>query len=51
MEPVKKYATFEELKSSEKKPGDYTVSLKRHNGFKKFILALHSSKVYKNASK
>ena len=34
---VKKFETFEELKSHEKTPTNYSVSLKKHNAFEEFI--------------
>jgi hypothetical protein len=42
MKTVKRYTTFEDLKSSEKRPVDYKVRLKKHNEFEKFIMSLNS---------
>jgi hypothetical protein len=49
MKTVKKYTTFEELKSSEKKRMDYPTSIKKHNELKKIINSIYSEKVNKNA--
>lgn len=48
MKTVKKYTSFEDLKSSEKRPEDYKVSLKKHNAFEKILKAIYSIKHHKN---
>ena len=50
MKTVKKYTTFEDLKSSEKKSSDIKVSLKRHNDFEKTIMAIYSIKKNKKSN-
>lgn len=44
MNAVKKYTTFDELKSSEIKTTKYALSLKKHNEFEKVILDIRSNK-------
>ncbi len=47
MKAVKKFTTFEDLKSYESKTVDYAVSLKKHNEFEKVIKDIKSNKVLK----
>lgn len=42
MKTIKKYTTFEGLKSSEKKSTDYEKTLKKHCEFEKAIRAIQS---------
>lgn len=42
MKAVKKYASFEELKSADRKPVSLTASLKKHVAFEKFIKSILS---------
>ena len=37
MEKAKMYKTFDELKSSEGKTSDYSLALKKHTDFERFI--------------
>lgn len=46
---VKKYTTFEDLKSSKEKTMDYKKSIKRHIEFERIIKAIYSIKVHKKA--
>jgi len=48
MKTVKKYSTFEDLKSSEEKITDRQLSLKKHDEFEKVIKAISSAKALKN---
>ena len=48
MKAVKKFATFEDLKSYESKTKNYEVSLKKHSNFEKVIKDFISHKVGKN---
>lgn len=45
MNVVKKFTTFDELKSCENKAGSYALSLKKHNDFKKVIMEIRSIKI------
>ena len=49
MKTVKKYTTFEELKSGEEKVTDFKASEKKHIEFEKLIRAIYSIQVHKNA--
>lgn len=49
MKTVKKYTTFEDLKSSEEKTMDYRASVKKHKEFERIIKTIYSIKVHKNA--
>lgn len=40
MKAVRKFTTFDELKSSESKATSYTLSLKKHNDLKKVIMGI-----------
>ena len=46
MQTVKKFTTFNDLKSFERKTTEYTVRLKKHNDFEKFIKDIRSIKVH-----
>lgn len=48
MKAVKKFATFEELKSYETKTTNYEVSLKKHSNFEKVIKEIRYNKVGKS---
>jgi hypothetical protein len=48
MKPVKKFTTFEDLKSCESKTTDHSLSLKKHNDFEKVIKDIRSAKVQNN---
>jgi hypothetical protein len=48
MKAVKKFATFEDLKSYESKTMNYEVSLKKHSNFEKVIKNIRSDKVGKS---
>lgn len=48
MKTVKKYTTFGELKSNEKKTLDASLSLKKHNEFEKVIKEIKTIKASKN---
>lgn len=48
MKPVRKYTTFEKLKSIEEKVVDYRTSIKKHNEFERVIKSIRSEKVLKN---
>lgn len=50
MKTVKKYATFEDLKSSEEKTMEYKVSIKKHNEFERIIKMIYSIRVHKNVA-
>lgn len=45
MKTVKKFETFEDLKSDEKNPSEYTSSLKKHSDFEKVIKEIRSVKL------
>jgi hypothetical protein len=45
MNTVKKFKTFEELKSFESKPEKYPISKKKHNEFEKVIMNIRSIKI------
>jgi hypothetical protein len=47
MKTVKKYTSFEELKSVEKKLMNDGISLKKHNEFKKIMMHIYSLKTGK----
>jgi hypothetical protein len=49
MKKVKRYTTFEGLKSVEKKSMDNNISLKKHNEFKKIIMHIYSIKTGKTS--
>jgi len=49
MKSVKRYSTFEELKSGDKKPADDKIRLKKHNEFEKFITSIITIKHQKKA--
>ena len=54
MKKVRKFDTFDELKSSETDPADYALSLKRHSVFEaviKEIMAIRLKKAGKNPVK
>jgi len=51
MKTVKKFTSFEDLKSSESQTADDKLSLKKHNDFEKVIKEIYSSKVRSNDSK
>lgn len=42
MNIVKKFTTFEALKSCENKTGNYSTKLKKHNNFEKVITEIRS---------
>lgn len=42
MKTARKFTTFEDLKSSEKKPLDYISSLKKHSDFEKIMKSFRS---------
>ena len=44
MKTVKKFTSFEDLKSSEKESVNYKLSLKRHNDFEKAIKIIYAVK-------
>ena len=48
MKPVKKFSTFEELKSCENRVQDIALSLKNHEDFEKVIRDIRSANVHKN---
>jgi hypothetical protein len=48
MKTVKKYETFADLKASEKKTSNHTLSLKKHEEFEKIIKDFRSIKTNKN---
>lgn len=43
MKSVKRYTSFEDLKSSKEKPSDYKTRLKRHKEFEKFITSVSTA--------
>ncbi len=45
MKTVKKFASFQDLKSTENKTLKYSLSLKKHNDFEKVILEIRSVKI------
>jgi hypothetical protein len=47
MKAVKKFSTFEDLKSYESKPLNYKASLKKHQEFEKIIMDMKVKKVHK----
>ncbi len=47
MNTLKKFASFEEMKSYESKPVKVASSLKKHNDFEKVIVAIRSAKKLK----
>ena len=49
MKTVKKYTTFQALKSSEEKVTDFKASEKKHIEFEKLIKAIYSTQVHKKA--
>ena len=49
MKTVKKYSTFEDLKSSEERILDYKLSMKRHSEFEKVIKSISSINAHKIA--
>ncbi len=51
MKAVKKFETFEDLKSYESKTMNYEVSLKKHNNFEKVIKDIRSNKVGKSSQR
>jgi hypothetical protein len=51
MKTVKKFTSFEDLKSSESKTVDAKSSLKKHNDFEKVIKDIYSVKVRSNDNK
>lgn len=51
MNKVKKYATFEELKSSENKTIKQVSSLKKHNDFEKVIMEIRINRSLQNDSR
>jgi len=46
---VKKYTTFKDLKSVEKKSTDNKIILKKHNEFKKIMMRIYAIKTGKNS--
>ena len=50
MKSVKRYTTFEDLKSVEKKPANSRVSLKKHGEFEQIIKTIYSIKTGENDS-
>ncbi len=48
MKAVKKFTTFEDLKSYESKTVNHSLSLKKHNDFEKVIKSLKSDNVRKS---
>ncbi len=51
MNAVKKFTTFDELKSCENKTLKYASSLKKHNDFKKMIMDIRSIKILQTKPK
>jgi hypothetical protein len=51
MKTVKKFTSFEDLKSSESKAVDDKSRLKKHNNFEKTIKEIYSAKVHSNENK
>ena len=47
MKAVKKFSTFEDLKSYENKPLNYKARLKKHQEFEKIIMDIKVKKVHK----
>ena len=47
MNAVKKFTTFDELKSCENKTAKYALSLRKHNEFEKVIIEIRSAKIIK----
>jgi hypothetical protein len=47
MKTVRKFTSFEDLKSSENKTVDYKSSMKKHNDFESVIKYIYSIKVHK----
>ena len=47
MNTIKKFTTFDELKSCENKDIEYTSSLLKHNDFEKVIREIRLSKITK----
>ncbi len=47
--PVKRYSTFEDLKSCENNPVDHIARLKKHTEFEKFIASITPAKDRKKA--
>lgn len=47
MNTVRKFTTFDELKSCENKTAKYSSSLKKHNAFEKVIMEIRSIKITK----
>jgi hypothetical protein len=45
MKTVKKFTTFEEMKSCESKATNAQSSLKKHNNFKKVMMDIRAAKV------
>jgi hypothetical protein len=50
MSTVKKFTTFEELKSSENKSTNPVSRLKKHNAFKKLMIDIRSAKTLQDNS-
>lgn len=47
MKKAKKFSSFEDLKSSERKTVDNKLSVKRHNDFERVVKHIYSIKVHK----
>lgn len=48
MKSVKKFATFHDLKSGEKKATNHKLSLKKHNDFEKIVAEIIALKAHKS---
>jgi hypothetical protein len=47
MNTVKKFTSFDEMKSCENKTAKYASSLKKHNDFEKIIMEIRLNKITK----
>jgi len=48
MKTVRKFTTFDELKSCKKRTSGFSLNMKNHNDFEKAIKDIRSLKVHKN---
>jgi hypothetical protein len=48
MKTVKKFETFEEMKSCEQKTADSIATLKKHKDFEKVIMEINAAKVFQD---
>jgi len=51
MQSVKKFKSFEDLKSEERKMTDYSLSLKKHKAFEEFVKSIKTNWTINSQSK